>query len=120
LIVTAANEFTCAIHDRMPVLLKQRDLDPWLAGTAGVEMLRPAPNEALRMWPVSKRVNVSGLEDDDPGLIDPIDDARATAEDKGDRVAQNVNRPSRMTPDRRAILTPMDGGNRERAGQVLG
>jgi hypothetical protein len=25
------------------------------------------------MWPVSKRVNVSGLEDDDPSLIEPVE-----------------------------------------------
>ena len=66
LIVTAANDFTQQIHDRMPVLLGRQDHDTWLTGTAGAELLRPAPNELLRMWPVSKRVNVSGREDDDP------------------------------------------------------
>jgi putative SOS response-associated peptidase YedK len=30
LIVTAANDFTRPIHDRMPVLLEQHDLDAWL------------------------------------------------------------------------------------------
>jgi putative SOS response-associated peptidase YedK len=30
LIVTAANDFTRCIHDRMPVLLGQHDLDAWL------------------------------------------------------------------------------------------
>ena len=62
LIVTAANEFTRPIHDRMPVLLGQHDLDVWLTGKAGVELLRPTPNDLLRMWPVSKRVNAGGLE----------------------------------------------------------
>jgi putative SOS response-associated peptidase YedK len=74
LIVTAANDFTRCIHDRMPVLLGQHDLDAWLTGKAGVELLRPAPNDILRMWPVSKRVNVSGRGDDDPSLIEPIED----------------------------------------------
>jgi putative SOS response-associated peptidase YedK len=74
LIVTAANDFTRRIHDRMPVLLGQHDLDAWLTGKAGFELLRPAPNELLRMWPVSKRVNVSGRGDDDPGLIEPVED----------------------------------------------
>jgi len=36
--------------------------------------LRPAPNDLLRMWPVSKRVNASGRGDDDPGLIEPVAD----------------------------------------------
>ena len=74
LIVTAANEFTRRIHDCMPVMLGRQDHDAWLAGKAGVELLRPAPNDLLRMWPVSKRVNVSGRGDDDPRLIEPVGD----------------------------------------------
>ncbi|MGA7657464.1 MAG: SOS response-associated peptidase family protein, partial [Methylocella sp.] len=74
LIVTTANDFTRPIHDRMPVLLGQHDLDTWLTGKAGVELLRPAPNDLLQMWPVSMRVNVSGRGDDDPGLIEPVED----------------------------------------------
>ena len=60
LIVTAANEFARRIHDRMSVLLGRQDHDAWLTGKAGDELLRRAPNDLLRMWPVSKRVNVSG------------------------------------------------------------
>jgi putative SOS response-associated peptidase YedK len=45
-----------------------------VTGKAGVELLRPAPNDLLRMWPVSKLVNVSGRGDDDPSLIEPVDD----------------------------------------------
>ena len=60
LIVTAANEFARRIHDRMSVLLGRQDHDAWLTGKAGDELLRTAPNDLLRMWPVSKRVNVSG------------------------------------------------------------
>jgi putative SOS response-associated peptidase YedK len=74
LIVTAANDFTRCIHDRMPVMLGQQDHDAWLTGKAGVELLRPAPNDLLHMWPVLKRVNVSGRGDDDPGLIEPAAD----------------------------------------------
>jgi putative SOS response-associated peptidase YedK len=66
LIVTAANDFTQRIHDRMPVLLGHHDFEAWLTGKAGVELLRLAPNDLLCMWPVSKRVNVSGRGDDDP------------------------------------------------------
>jgi putative SOS response-associated peptidase YedK len=74
LIVTAANDFTRQIHDRMPVLLERHNLDTWLTGKAGVELLRPAPNDLLRLWPVSKRVNASGRGDDDPGLTEPVED----------------------------------------------
>ncbi len=62
LIVTAANDFTRRIHDRMPVLLAPRDSEAWLTGKAGIDLLRPAPDDLLRMWPVSKRVNVSAKE----------------------------------------------------------
>jgi putative SOS response-associated peptidase YedK len=74
LIVTAANDITRRIHDRMPVLLDRENHEAWLTGKAGVELLRAAPNEVLRMWPVSKRVNMSGRGDDDPTLIDPVED----------------------------------------------
>ena len=73
MIVTAANDFTRRIHDRMPVLLGQHDHEAWLTGKAGIELLGPAPNDLLRMWPVSKRFNVSGRGDDDPSLIEPIE-----------------------------------------------
>jgi hypothetical protein len=73
LIVTAANDFTRQIHDRMPVLLGQQDQDAWLTGKAGAELLRPAPNDLLRMWPVSRQVNTTGRGDDDPSLIEPVE-----------------------------------------------
>jgi len=48
-------------------------------GKAGVDLLRPASNDLLRMWSVSKRVNASGRGDDDPSLIEPVEDkANAT------------------------------------------
>jgi putative SOS response-associated peptidase YedK len=72
IIVTAANDDTRAIHDRMPVVLAERDVKPWLAGTAGSELLKPAPNDALRSWPVSRLVNRPGQHDDDPSLIAPL------------------------------------------------
>ncbi|MGA3343118.1 MAG: SOS response-associated peptidase [Methylocella sp.] len=73
LIVTAANDVTRPIHDRMPVMLGQQDHEAWLTGKAGVELLRPAPNDLLRTWPVSKRVNKTGVGDDDPSVIEPVE-----------------------------------------------
>lgn len=72
LIVTAANEFTRRIHDRMPVILEPKDYEAWLTAGAGTELLRPARNDVLHMWPVSKRVNFTGRRDDDPSLIEPV------------------------------------------------
>jgi len=51
IIVTDANAVTRAIHDRMPVILDQADFEPWLNGAAGAELLRPAADNRLRMWP---------------------------------------------------------------------
>lgn len=39
---------------------KQPYFISWLTGKTVIELLRPAPNDLLRMWLVSKRVNVSG------------------------------------------------------------
>jgi putative SOS response-associated peptidase YedK len=67
IVVTAANEFTRAIHDRMPVLLARHSIDAWLGGAA--DLLRPAPEDALRMWPVSPRVNRATPEGDEDATL---------------------------------------------------
>jgi putative SOS response-associated peptidase YedK len=56
----------------MPVLLADKDFEPWLSGEAGLEVLKPAPDDLLQRWPVSKRVNSSRAPDDDPTLIERI------------------------------------------------
>ena len=71
MIVTSANEAMRSIHDRMPVFLAPDAHEAWLTGKAGVELLKPAANDLLRSWPVSKRVNRPG-NDDDPTLIEAI------------------------------------------------
>ena len=45
MIITEANGFVSKVHNRMPVLLQQKDFEPWLTGNAGTEMLRPAAND---------------------------------------------------------------------------
>jgi putative SOS response-associated peptidase YedK len=72
MIITEPNEFVAEVHDRMPVLLTDRQFDPWLTGEAGVEYLKPAPNDFLQKWCVSKRVNSSRADDDDATLIEKI------------------------------------------------
>jgi hypothetical protein len=54
MIITEPNKFVAEVHDRMPVLLTEKQFDPWLSGEAGVEYLEPAPNDFLQKWPVSK------------------------------------------------------------------
>jgi putative SOS response-associated peptidase YedK len=72
IIVTDANELTRPIHDRMQVVLGKADIPLWLRGEAGTELLRPASEDRLRMWPVSRRVNKTGQDDDDPTLLDEV------------------------------------------------
>src|ERR1700734_2738018 len=68
MIITSANAFTRAVHNRMPALLVKKDFEPWLSGAAGTEVLKPADDDCLRMWPVSKRGDQTDGEDD-PALI---------------------------------------------------
>jgi hypothetical protein len=35
-------------------------------------LLKPAAEDCLRLWPVSRRVNKTGTGDDDPTLLDEI------------------------------------------------
>ena len=51
-------------------LLQPGDFDGWLAGNAGIELLRPAGENYLQTWPVSRRVNSSRAPGDDPTLIE--------------------------------------------------
>jgi putative SOS response-associated peptidase YedK len=61
------------IHDRMPVFLTSEQFAPWLSGEAGAGILKPVPNDYLRRWPVSKRINSSKAEADDATLIEPVE-----------------------------------------------
>src|SRR3984893_17030909 len=73
MIITQPNKFVAEVHDRMPVLLTEKQFDPWLTGNAGIEYLKPAPNDFLQKWAVSKRVNSSRADDDDATLIEKVE-----------------------------------------------
>jgi putative SOS response-associated peptidase YedK len=77
MIITEANEFVSEVHDRMPVILEARDFDAWLDRSAGLELLKPASNDLLQKWPVSRRVNSSRTSDEDATLIDRVEAATA-------------------------------------------
>ena len=72
MIITEPNKFVAEVHDRMPVLLTEGQFVPWLSGEAGVELLKPAPNDYLQRWAVSRRVNSSKADADDPTLVEAI------------------------------------------------
>ena len=73
MIITDANDLVGEVHDRMPVILEPADIDAWLTGGAGAELLEPAADEVLQKWPVSRRVNSSRTSDEDATLIDPVE-----------------------------------------------
>ena len=72
MIITEPNAFVAEVHDRMPVILGQKDFEPWLRNEAGLELLKPAPEELLQRWPVSQRVKSSKAPVGDPTLIEQI------------------------------------------------
>jgi putative SOS response-associated peptidase YedK len=73
MIVTEANDFMARIHDRIPVFIHPSDFERWLNGKAGTELLAPPPNDYLREWPVSRRVNV--VRNQGAELVEPVESA---------------------------------------------
>jgi putative SOS response-associated peptidase YedK len=65
------------LHDRMPAFLTEQQFEPWLSGEAGAGMLKPGAERSLQRWTVSKRVNSSKADADDPTLIDKVELAAA-------------------------------------------
>jgi putative SOS response-associated peptidase YedK len=57
----------------MPVVLDKADIGRWLKGEGGTEPLKPAAEDRLSMWRVSRRVNKTGTGDDDPTLLDEVE-----------------------------------------------
>src|ERR1700752_1882359 len=55
------NDVMAELHDRMPVILAENDWPKWLGEEPASEeellaLLRPCPDEALKIWPVDKMV----------------------------------------------------------------
>lgn len=71
IIVTDASEEVAHIHNRMPVILEQNQIEDWLFGKSGVEVLRPAPQGTMKEHRVSRRVNSSRADENDETLIEP-------------------------------------------------
>jgi putative SOS response-associated peptidase YedK len=69
LITTEPNATLRNIHDRMPVIIARDDYARWLAGADG--LLRPAPDDALKVHPVGMAVNQAA--NDSPRLLDPVE-----------------------------------------------
>ena len=68
-LTTQANEAMKPIHHRIPVILPEESLAPWLAGEDVA--LDPCPSEAISVGPVSRWVN--NAAHDDPRCIEAAD-----------------------------------------------
>ena len=74
IITTDANATIRQLHDRMPVILEPDAWPVWLGEVVGDpgSLLRPAAEDVLRLWPVSRAVN--SARNNTPDLVDRIDD----------------------------------------------
>jgi putative SOS response-associated peptidase YedK len=75
MVITEANKFVSDIHDRMPVILEAEHFEQWMDGNPNdaAALMKPANEELLQKWPVSRRVNSSRADDGDATLIEKID-----------------------------------------------
>lgn len=75
IITTEANRFMSPIHERMPVILKPQDEEQWLNPANSFNdvqtLLTSFPEDDLKMYPISNRVNSARLND--PDLIEPLE-----------------------------------------------
>ena len=75
IVTTSANATLAPIHDRMPVILTAADWGAWLDPAASdpaslLGLLRPARDDLLIRYPVSKRVN--NARNEGPDLVVPL------------------------------------------------
>lgn len=72
-----ANATMRQLHERMPVVLEPAAWPVWLGEEDGdaKELMRPARDDVLRLWPVSRAVN--SVRNDGAALLDRVDDPEA-------------------------------------------
>ncbi len=70
ILTTGANATMRQLHERMPVVLETADWPAWLGEVPGEPpaLLRPAGDDVLRLWPVSRAVN--SVRHNGPELLD--------------------------------------------------
>ena len=74
-LTTEANDLLAPLHDRMPVILAEKDRPRWLGETPSSEadlkaLLAPFPPERMTLWPVDRRVG--NVKNDDADLVQPV------------------------------------------------
>jgi putative SOS response-associated peptidase YedK len=82
ILTTTANTPMAALHTRMPVILEEDDWRAWLGEVDRdpLALLRPAEDDVLRIWPVSRAVN--NARHNGAALLDEVDDPKAPDADE--------------------------------------
>jgi len=80
ILTTRPNRQMEGLHHRMPVILERDQVDTWLAPEAALDdiaqLLEPAPDDSLEIWPVSTAVN--SVRNDGPELLRPVEGVPAS------------------------------------------
>jgi putative SOS response-associated peptidase YedK len=91
IITTAANQLVQIIHDRMPVILREKDEEDWLNPQLSLDeakaMLSPYPVERMVAYQVSLRVNSPKYNEED--LVWPVN---------GDAAGLKITKPASSKP----------------------
>jgi putative SOS response-associated peptidase YedK len=90
IVTTEANAFVSGMHDRMPAILEERDMDAWLRGSVeeAQAVLKPYAEGAMREHMVSRSLNSPSAEPE--GLPAPTAEEEAAAS----RAAQARSSPT--------------------------
>ena len=77
ILTTIANATMRMLHERMPVILEPDAWSVWLGEESGAaaELMRPAGDNVLHLWPVSRAVN--SVRNNAADLLDRVDDPNA-------------------------------------------
>ena len=75
IVTCAANKYLSPIHDRMPVIVAEKDFGAWFDAEktdvkTALALLKPAPENLLEALEISTRVN--SVKNDGPDLIEPV------------------------------------------------
>jgi putative SOS response-associated peptidase YedK len=91
ILTCAPNALAATVHDRMPCVLLGDEIDAWLAAPDR-DVLHPAPDHALEVVPVSRRLN--DVKNDDPDCL--VSEAAPEAPPEHATVAPPAEPPRQM------------------------
>ena len=97
IVTTGANAFVSGMHDRMPAILDESDIDAWLRGSVeeAQAVLKPYAEGAMREHMVSRTLNSPNAEPE--GLPEPTAEEVARASRAQDAEKPPPNKPPRQS-----------------------